>query len=474
MWGPVMEASLPAVVEQAIAHKVLTNLHQGWLVGYDKALKSWGNVEASVRGDVEEIFDKLRQAIATKVPLDVVPSETLRVQIWNVAGRQGRDSHAFLARALRADVVDVEKMDWKTRDKIPRESPVRAIDELLLGLRAPHWRGSREAWLQVLPHLRAMVARSVHAEDPPPREIADPESFAWLDRWAWPIKPDNEALLRGFKDVSSSVVNETACMLVDQYVQWQRAGVLDRCGLTIHGLVPNLLANLSCYSSVLDVAILRKAEDAGIKHPRGIFRRPRPESTECTPFEDGVNPYYTEGFVLTKCDKDAEPSGPVIAGRGDSIAGSVPVALITLLDIDLTDRRMAFLGLSGTRLRVCDWEDHIGKLCVTRVSLDGDVAVHGKPPTKAIDDGPEEGVRPLQLGRPLVFPYEGHREAGYVGTDSRLGGLPYWEQYSEWQFSPIDGKPMMFLAQFPHPNGGTAYAFLDRENLVATVITQWD
>lgn len=465
---------MPAVVEQAIAHRLLTNLHQAWLTGYDKALESWRSADGSVRRDVGGILDRLQPTIAAEVSIRVVPTETLQVQVWNIAGRRGRDPHAFLALLRNDDLAALATMDWKTRDKIPRESPVRAIDELLLGLRAPHWRGSREAWLQVLPHLRAMVARSVPAEDPPPREIADPESFAWLDRWAWPIKPDNEALLRGFKDVSSSVVNETACMLVDQYVQWQRAGVLDRCGLTIDGLVPNLLANLSCYSSVLDVAILRKAEDAGIKHPRGIFRRPRPESTESTPFEDGVNPYYTEGFVLTKCDKDAEPSGPVIAGRGDPVGGSIPVPLITLLDIDLTDERMAFLGLGGTRLRVCDWSDHIEVLCVTRVSLNGYVSLYGSPPARAIGVGNGKWTKHLQLGRSLVFSYEGHRDAGYVGTEWRLGGLPRWEQYSEWQFSPIDGKPMMFLAQFPHPNGGTAYAFLDRENLVATVITQWD
>jgi hypothetical protein len=33
---------------------------------------------------------------------------------------------------------------------------------------------------------------------------------------------------------------------------------------------------------------------------------------------------------------------------------------------------------------------------------------------------------------------------------------------------------MTFIAQFPHPFGSTGYAFLDVENLMATVITQSD
>jgi hypothetical protein len=36
------------------------------------------------------------------------------------------------------------------------------------------------------------------------------------------------------------------------------------------------------------------------------------------------------------------------------------------------------------------------------------------------------------------------------------------------------GKFMTFIAQFPHPFGSTGYAFLDVENLIATVITQSD
>jgi hypothetical protein len=33
---------------------------------------------------------------------------------------------------------------------------------------------------------------------------------------------------------------------------------------------------------------------------------------------------------------------------------------------------------------------------------------------------------------------------------------------------------MTFVAQFPHPNGGTGYAFLDPLNLIAAVVTQYD
>ena len=40
--------------------------------------------------------------------------------------------------------------------------------------------------------------------------------------------------------------------------------------------------------------------------------------------------------------------------------------------------------------------------------------------------------------------------------------------------SPVDGQPMTFVAQFGHPVSGTAYLFLDRLNLVATVVRQWD
>ena len=47
------------------------------------------------------------------------------------------------------------------------------------------------------------------------------------------------------------------------------------------------------------------------------------------------------------------------------------------------------------------------------------------------------------------------------------------KQDPEVPASPIDGRPMTFLAQFPDPTYGTLYAFLDRVHLIATVVKQY-
>jgi hypothetical protein len=65
-------------------------------------------------------------------------------------------------------------------------------------------------------------------------------------------------------------------------------------------------------------------------------------------------------------------------------------------------------------------------------------------------------------------------DTGWLGAANRIGGEPGWAQWAQVPASPATGNPMTFLAQFPHPLGGTAYVFLDYEHLIATVVTQWD
>jgi len=241
----------------------------------------------------------------------------------------------------------------------------------------------------------------------------------------------------------------------------------------------------------------RLAELAAFHQPLAKHRRERaealdadyPDAVELEPGEDlsckgawvelgkeQSTSYLPSGYVLEELPDGSPIPSPVAAGLLAIQQMGIRGPLLVVLDIDLTHPDMGFLGLSGNRLRICDHAEppDDDEPLFTKVTLDGDVH-----PLKLSDRYPQpkfDGyrLRRFGIGRALLSPFEGLRAAASLGARCKIGGAPDWEQYAADPISPKSGKFMTFIAQFDHPLGGTAYAFLDTENLIATVITQND
>jgi hypothetical protein len=188
-------------------------------------------------------------------------------------------------------------------------------------------------------------------------------------------------------------------------------------------------------------------------------------------------PCFLAGVALVPASDAGERAPAARAGHGEWLRDSkFAVPLTVVLDIDLTRPEMAFLGLEGTRLRVCDWVDHDDfNRCFTRVGLDGAVALLEQPKNTVVMGEPDCTHAPLVPGPAFYSDIDGEDGGpGFTSYDAHIGGGPRFEQDPEIPKSPDSGEPMTFIAQFPHPDGCTAYVFLDPINLIATVVTQCD
>lgn len=148
--------------------------------------------------------------------------------------------------------------------------------------------------------------------------------------------------------------------------------------------------------------------------------------------------------------------------------------LATLLDLNLRDARLAFLGLAGTRLRVA-----YCPCCSQFATIYTDVDLHGHVAWSAsnerpdylddiLSEDPPPGAPPIErtllLGPRRRTPAEA---VGGWGEESQLGGLPNWIQDAEYPRCPECGLRMPCIGQVkmedvlsaPYVEGIT-YAFL--------------
>jgi hypothetical protein len=471
-----------ADVEHEVVHRVVQDLHQAWLSGYDLAWQAWQQATPGFRSDVTKALDRWMPALSPgALPVGLDP-EALRVQMLNVAGRRGRDPSPFLRRLLDVDPPRIEGgwragLGWMP----PKGSPQVAWDDVVTGLiGGPRWHLIVGAWSTLTPAFRRMIERNTADEGPPPGSLADPAGLAWLDRVARHPCPTAKELLIAYRDLPADAATALGWTLLDQHTAWRAASLIPTSGCVqkIDGVVPDILARLAGFHGPFDAGFLDRLKDVDINYPWGIFRRKASDAegdTADTGDDGSQEDYLREGVALIRTVEALTDAPPARAAHGEllRLEGTADTLLV-LLDIDLARPEMAFLELKGSRLRVCDWAEHIGELCYTRVDLDGGVKLWGeiKPPDVPPSyRGPTEPYIP---DRPLLSPREGTRESGGLGAGSRLGGIPAWEQDPEVPNSPVDDRPMTFLGQFPHPDGGTAYAFLDYRHLIATVVTQWD
>ena len=102
-----------------------------------------------------------------------------------------------------------------------------------------------------------------------------------------------------------------------------------------------------------------------------------------------------EGFELVK-EAQAQAGSPAAkAAHGEVLhLKGVPEPLLVLLDVDLTRPEMGFLGLKGTRLRICDFADPFaGEECWTEVTLDGGVRYRGEETPPPLRENLHRGTR---------------------------------------------------------------------------------
>lgn len=154
--------------------------------------------------------------------------------------------------------------------------------------------------------------------------------------------------------------------------------------------------------------------------------------------------------------------------------------LVTLFDFGLRDRRLAFVGLDGSRLRIATCLRCLPYSAPILTEIDGQGGSHWSPlnekPTFVADEIGPLPERALVLGERLKTPFA-TRPFALEGNASQVGGCPAWLQEAEFPLCPECADPMKFLAQLHLADIGAAiegilYGFLCRECRLAATLYQ--
>lgn len=150
--------------------------------------------------------------------------------------------------------------------------------------------------------------------------------------------------------------------------------------------------------------------------------------------------------------------------------------LTVLLELDLRDERLRFLGLCGDRLRVLTCE-RCG--CYGTVYAEVDLAggAQWMPESEKLNAAPDWCYLPerqLGLGLKRRTPFEAHAFGIHM---SQVGGQAGWIQNPDYPYCPRCQRRMPFLAQVDlltdFDSEGSIYAFLDQDcGVVATLYQQ--
>lgn len=480
--SPSLGSNMPSsqFLHRHVTDRFFQRTAQVWFEGFDRNFETW-SADATLRSTTQtivELFMRPDNPIAERYK--AIPTEVLSIACLNVASRRsGDDIAGWLNRLVEYGAPDMNEIG-----RNPNRSDAKdGWYFLSVGFGAPNYPSMRGAWNRLATRFHAMV-ESVLPEDslPMPTTFDDAEAFAWIARHVHDVSvADDTVVLETYGQTGDADAYDWADTLIEQHAIWKDTDVFTSgCGDLYGYMIPDLLAELTCYRAPLAPEHRASLEAIGVDWPIGLTLR-EGEDLICKlaelEDEDAAAPrYLATGFALVEDTEETVASSPVIAGSGEAVKLSMRNPIITLLDVDLTDERTAFLGLEGRRLRICDAASATPDTFFTRVDLDG-----GVKPISMLQKFPKpeagcEHARPgYVLGRPLVTPFE-RLEAcgGQLGTEHRFGGAPNWEQYPEDPMSPDSNEPMTFFAQVGHPLGGTAYVFLDIDNLVAAVVTQYD
>jgi hypothetical protein len=166
---------------------------------------------------------------------------------------------------------------------------------------------------------------------------------------------------------------------------------------------------------------------------------------------------------------DAPAARPIVGTAHEGTCGFCGLQLLTLLDLDLSDERLRFLDLPGTRLRIpmC-----IRCTCFTRIfaEVDFDGAAvwsrHNQRPDFIGRDGGYPGPSSVVfvLG-PARRTFEAHGQIRWNDT-SQIGGYPTWIQEPRYPKCPGCQELMPYIGQAENGaawrHEGMTYGFLCR------------
>ena len=322
-------------------------------------------------------------------------------------------------------------------------------------------------WDALTPGVRGAISRAVGTV---PAALDSCEAFAWLDWAAGFPAPVRAVRAEALRKLTPKEGERLATLAIEQHEAWVAREIIRRVGSNpeVEKVAPEVLTEIrtdhGLHSKELEVRI----------HASGV----RIHGVKIEPDgEDEVDedaPHFPGGFVLLPRSEVDDPSTAVLAGHGEwLLVKKLDEPLLIVLDLNLTDPALAFLGLEGTRLVFCDWATPGRKTCYTRVDFDGSVKPMRRTAGEPGETPPEPG-EPLVLGPAFGSPVLAMPHYASALSGPQIGGRPAWEQGPEVPRSPDHRGPMTFVAQFPHPNGGTGYAFLDPLNKIAAVVTQFD
>jgi len=152
---------------------------------------------------------------------------------------------------------------------------------------------------------------------------------------------------------------------------------------------------------------------------------------------------------------DATPSDRAVSTFRES-NGKCPWCgrtLVNMIDLDLSDTRFGFLGLSGPRLPVltCDACSCFGDHLFAHVAADGSPTWHLKnvTPSGLPRDNVNWGTSPWQAASVTLKPRPAIQavESSVGISASQIGGLPSWVQDSAYPKCPDCQETMKFIAQ---------------------------
>lgn len=473
-------------LEADVVHALLNGLRQVWLSGYAATMKRWEQ-DAPLQGVATRRLEQFHAVFRSGVPTRV-SQDALQVQMVNLVPK---DADALQWLASLPDIAPPASVGWFRRIWEGKAPPVLPEDEgwrrVRTGMQSPSWDMAAAVWSALIPAFRSLV-EVVLSDDPPPQTMSTAADLAWLDRVAARPLLGDEEKLKVLQALPREEAAALAEMLIEQHHQWRERDIpfFSTGHASISYFIPNVLANLACFNGPLPLAVHAMARMAGIEYPPLIFRTEESLADAEADGDSGMHTEYSrllvqstfeQGVTLEETD-EPPPSPAVFAPAAQFVTTEESGDLmLVLLDIDLAQPEVAFLGLHGTRLVICGEVEPSGEPFMTRVTLDGKAAIYpGEPERLVPTTGPTPSLpaKSMVNGRALMSPFEGLREAGYLGSRDRLGGVPAWEQDAEVPVSPASGERMKVLGQRPYPDGGTAYVFMDVPNLICAVVQQYD
>src|SRR5258708_2133016 len=156
----------------------------------------------------------------------------------------------------------------------------------------------------------------------------------------------------------------------------------------------------------------------------------------------------------------------VVGTQHEGTCGFCGRRLLTLLDLDLMDPRLAFMGLDGTRLRIPMCQCCDGMFC--DVDLDGAAVWRPQNQRPDITGADFEYPGPSRVTFVLGPPrrtFEAHASITWLGT-SQIGGYPTWIQEPRYPKCPKCAQAMSFVRQVERGaallHGGIIYCHLCR------------